>query len=98
MQEAPWRGLERSWEGLGSVLGGLRAVKVCVDGVNPSVTGAAWRDARPCSRLRLSGVCRIGQSLAVIQHALLPSARGRRIQARRAGPRRRPNSDILHAL
>ena len=58
----------------------------------------AWRDARPCSRLRLSGVCRIGQSLAVVQHALLPSARGRRIQARRAGPRRRPNGDILHAF
>ena len=24
-----------------------------------SVKGSAWRDARPCSRLRLSGVCGI---------------------------------------
>ena len=31
-----------------------------------SVKGPARRDARPCSRLRLSGVCRIGQSRAVI--------------------------------
>ena len=63
-----------------------------------SVEGPVRRDARPCFRLRLRGVCRIGQSLAVVWHALLPSARGRRIQARRAGPGRRPKGDILNAF
>ena len=57
-----------------------------------SVEGPVRRDARPCSRLRLSGVCRIGQSLAVVQHALLPSARGRRIH--RFAHSARPCQDV----
>ena len=34
-------------------------VEVRPGSVQGQLRGPAWRDARPCSRLRLSGVCRI---------------------------------------